>query len=225
MGSNDDGPPRMVFSGAAVGGQDAVTRRGPVSIEAANCVFGPHATIFRLEKNAPENDGLVQVKHCSVIAGSQSAVFDVKEGASARIEASYSLFSHPGDPGMAGMAEGKGAVLLRWATSQAHVTYKGYENRYHQLDSYLVIPDTSPETVRRLLDEIEENDDLSDSLANSPWKNPQPLHNSSNCRSRPPFGSIPSPGDCDRRRETPTSIFSSAPNGCSLSRIGKICLL
>jgi serine/threonine protein kinase len=172
--SNGDGPSKMVFSGAASGGQDAITRRGPANIEATNCLFGPHAALFRLEGAAPDNDGHVLLNHCSVLAANQSAVYDLKEGADAHIEANYSLFSHPGDPGMAGMAEGKGAVLLRRASSEGRVTYTGYENRYHQLDSYLVVADASPETVQRLLDQIKKGDTFRE-LDSSPWKNPQPL--------------------------------------------------
>ena len=165
--SNGEGLQKMAFSGAASGGQDAVTRRGPTSIEATNCMFGPHTALFRLEGTAPDKDGQVSLNHCSVLAANQSAVYDVKEGADARIEANYSLFSRPGDPGMTGIAEGKGAVLLRRASSQGHVTYQGYENRYHQLDSYFA----SDETRQRLFDQIKKSEELNA----SPWKDAQPL--------------------------------------------------
>ncbi len=167
-------PEDMVFSEAASGGQYAVARRGPVRIEARNCLFGPHAATFRLEGAAPENAGLVRLDHCSVLAANQSAVFDVAGGADARIEANFSLFSHPGAAGAAGMAEGKGAVLLRLASSREEVGYKGRENRYHQLDSYLAIAGASEETRRRRLEQMRKDEDFRE-LESSPWKDPQPL--------------------------------------------------
>jgi serine/threonine protein kinase len=176
----------MVLSEAATGGQDAVTRRGPVRIEAVNCLFGPHTATLRLEGAAPDNDGLVRLDHCSVLAANQSAVYDLADRADARIEANFSLFSHPGDPGMAGMAEGKGAVLVRRASDQGQVAYKGHENRYHLLDSYLVIPGVPEETVQRLLDQLKKDDD-SRELASSPWKDAAPLRSIEQLAARTAF--------------------------------------
>jgi serine/threonine protein kinase len=163
-----------VFSGASSGGQDAVARRGPVRLEATNCAFGPHAATFRLEGDIPESEGLVRLTHCSVQAANQSAVFDLTDGTGARIEASFSLFSHLGDPGMVGMPEGRGAVLLRRASAQGEVVYHGHENRYHNLDGYLAVTGATDETVQRLLDEVRKDDD-SRELETSPWKDAQPL--------------------------------------------------
>src|SRR5262249_36814145 len=56
------------FSGTTPGGQDAVTRRGQVAITASNCVFGPHAAVFRLE-GADADKSLVQLEHSSVLMG------------------------------------------------------------------------------------------------------------------------------------------------------------
>jgi hypothetical protein len=115
----------------------------------------------------------VQLNHCSVLTASQSAVFDLAEGADARIKVDSSLFSHPGEPGMAGMAEGKGAILLRRASSRGEVVYKGGQNRYHQFDSYLSIAGASDETVQRGLDQMRK-DDISIELESSPWRDVQP---------------------------------------------------
>jgi serine/threonine protein kinase len=174
LSTRGGGQSEMVLKGASSGGQDAVARRGPVRIEANDCVFGPHAATFRLEGDAAEDEGLVRLRHCSVLAANQSAVFDLAEGTSARIEAAFSLFSRPGDPGMVGMPEGRGAVLLRRASTRGEVAYQGHDNRYHQLDSYLAVAGAADEAVQRLTDEVRKDDD-SRELETSPWKDPQPL--------------------------------------------------
>jgi serine/threonine protein kinase len=168
-----EGQKELVFSSPATGGQDAITRRGRVHIEAANCLFGPHAATFRLEGTVgrianPSNDnGLLQLNHCSVMeAVAPSAIFDVAEDADALIVAKYSLFSNLGDSSMMGMSEGKGAVLLRRASSQGKVDYQGHENRYHQLDRLLAVADAPEEDL---------NIKNSEKLETSPWNNAQPL--------------------------------------------------
>jgi serine/threonine protein kinase len=165
----------MVFSGSASGGQDAITRRGPVRIEAANCLFGPHAVTFRLEGGTPdENDnGLLRLNHCSVLAAYPSAVFDVADGADAHIVANYSLFSSIGDTSMMGMSEGKGAVLLRRASIQGEVPYQGRENRYHLLDRFLSVAGEPDEAVLPLLDDMDIKN--GEKLDTSPWKDAQQL--------------------------------------------------
>jgi serine/threonine protein kinase len=167
------GRKELVFSGAAAGGQDAVTRRGRVRIEAANCLFGPHAALFRLEGGAADDSGLLRLDHCSVLTAPPSVIFDVADGAEARLVANYSLFSNLGDSTMMGMSEGKGVVLLRRASSQGEVLYQGHENRYHQLDHFLVVADAPQETVQSLLDDMHIKN--SEKLETSPWNNAQPL--------------------------------------------------
>jgi len=175
-----DAPKELVFSGAASGGQDAITRRGPVHIEAANCLFGPHVATFRLENAAATertNEApvlpLLRLNHCSVLTVAPSAVFEVADGADAHIVATYSLFSNWGDSTMMGMSEGQGAVLLRRASRQGEVRYQGRENRYHQLDHFLAVADGPEETVQDLLDDM--NIKNSEKLETYPWNNPQPL--------------------------------------------------
>jgi serine/threonine protein kinase len=161
----------LVFSRASTGGQDAITRRGPVHIDVSNCLFGPHAAAFRLEGSVPGDNGQLRLNHCSTLAAGPSAVFDVADGADAQIVADFSLFSNVGDTIMMGMSEGKGAVLLRRASSQGDVRYQGRENRYHQLDNYLVVADAMEETVQPLLDEMSIKNN--EKLETSPWKDAQ----------------------------------------------------
>lgn len=165
----------LVFSGAASGGQDAIMRRGPVRIDATNCLVGPHASMFRLEggtADESEND-LLRLNHCSVLAAGPSAVFDVADGAEADIVAQFSLFSNVGDSSMMGMSDDKGAVLLRRASNQGDVRYQGRENRYHQFDRLLTVAGESEETMQPLIDDMSIKN--SEKLETSPWNNGQPL--------------------------------------------------
>jgi hypothetical protein len=163
----------MVFSGAATGGQDGITRRGPVRIEADNCLFGPHAAVFRLEGNAPGDSSQLRLTHCSVQAGNLSAVYDLADGAEAQIITNYSLFSNVGDTSMMGMSDGKGAVLFRCASTQRQFSYRGVENRYHQFDSFLAVAGAPEDMIQPLPDEMSIKD--SERLEQSPWKDAQYL--------------------------------------------------
>jgi serine/threonine protein kinase len=131
----------------AEGGQDAVLRRGPVKVQASQCAFGPHAAAFRLEGGGSEGSADLEVDHCSVLAASQSAVFDCAADAHAHIEVYRSLISRPQNlPAVAAMGDARGAVLVRQPNARgASVTYKGRDNRYHNLDGYWSILDGNGE--------------------------------------------------------------------------------
>lgn len=159
---------------ATTGGQDAVARRGPVRIDAQDCVFGPHAATFRLEGRAGRDDP-VRLNHCSVQAANQSAVFDVIDDADAAIELRSSLISNPSDAGAMGMAEKLDAVLVRRAASPGQITYRGYNNRYHHLDSLVGVADAMAESVQPWLDDLKKNDGTSRAMETFPWKDPHPL--------------------------------------------------
>src|SRR5262249_54600973 len=163
----------MVFSGAASGGQDAITRRGSVRIEADNCLFGPHAAVFRLEGTTLGGSRLLRLNPCSVMAANPSAVYDLADGADAQIETNYSLFSNVGDPSMMGMAEGKSAVLLRRASTQGQFSFRGVENRYHQFENFVALTDATEEMMQPLLEDM--NIKNSEILETTPWKDVQPL--------------------------------------------------
>jgi serine/threonine protein kinase len=169
----EDGKEDMVFFEPASGGQDAITRRGPIGIEPSDCLFGPHAAALRLEGGAPGDSGLVRMKHCTVLAASSSSVYDVADGADAQIDASFSLFASAGEAGMMmEMDTGNTAVLLRRASSRGRVSYRGHENRYYDLN-YLAAADAAPETAERWLDDMDIK--RNEELEKSPWKEPQPL--------------------------------------------------
>ncbi len=171
--SAEEGRYKLAFD--KPGGQDAIARRGRVFIDAQDCAFGPHAALFRLEGSAEGKEGGVRMNHCSAIVSHASAVFDVAKDADASIEASFSLFSHPRDPIAMEMMEGEGSVLLRRASPQGKVSYRGFDNRYHRLDRLLAVAGASQETVLGWLDEMREADKKSLSLETSPWKDSNPL--------------------------------------------------
>jgi serine/threonine protein kinase len=155
-----DQPEVLQLHDAGRGGFDAVVRRGPAQIEAVNCVFGPHAAVFRLEGKSGAND--VLVRHCSVLAGRQSCVFAVGDDAAAALKVEYSLFSRPGES----EGERPGAVLVRLASNAGAVSYEDNDNRYHHLDAYWDGFDWNkpkiPQPPSRELD-------------SNPWKDDQPL--------------------------------------------------
>ncbi len=166
---------------AAEGGQDAVLRRGPARLAARNCVFGPHAATFRLEGPGPAGDKNLEVSHCSILAASQSAVFDFADGADARIEVTGSLIARPPTSApMAVMGDTRGAVFVRQASaSGAPITYQGSDNRYHNLDGYWSVPDSNDlptlDDFRKRLAAVGRSDESSRALRVSPWKDPRAL--------------------------------------------------
>jgi serine/threonine protein kinase len=158
-----------------LGGQNAITRHGPARLEVTNCAFGPHEAIFRLENAGPDDETSVVVRHCSVQAAGQSAVFDLADGARARLEVSGSLFSRPSEGVLGAMGEGKGALLLRQSARTGEVVYQGKDNRYHNLDGYwytaeLGIEPNWEDWHQRTM----EKDDCRE-LRTSPWRSAEPL--------------------------------------------------
>jgi serine/threonine protein kinase len=122
------------LSEADLGGQDAIVRRGPVRIEASGCLFGPHSAAFRLEGDGRGDEGLLTVRHCSVLlAPRRSAVFEFSERGTGKLDVGHSLFSRlSGD-------DADGAVLLRQTGGElTDVVYHGRDNCYHDLDGYWV---------------------------------------------------------------------------------------
>src|SRR5207237_423230 len=123
-------------------GHDAVVRRGPAGVQAANCAFGPHAASFHLLEggDGPDEAPPVVARHCSVLAAGGSAVFQVDADADAALDVKACLFSRPGTGGgMSGMGMGgadRQAVLVRQPAGRGLVTYRGSDNRYHNLDAF-----------------------------------------------------------------------------------------
>ena len=98
-------------------------------------MFGPHSAAFRLEKDGSGDGGLLTVRHCSVLLPPRrSSVFEVPGNGTGKLDVAYSLFSR-----MAGDDDPEGAVLLRLAEAKTDATWKGRDNRYHDLDGYWAV--------------------------------------------------------------------------------------
>jgi serine/threonine protein kinase len=157
-----------------LGGQNAIARRGRGRIEADNCAFGPHDAVFRLTNAGSEDDAAVTLRHCSVQAAAKSAVFDLADGARARIDVAASLFSRPGEGGLGVMGAGNGALMLRQTGRPGEVICQGKDNRYHNLDGYWYVADSGLEpTWEDWLRQTGDRD--SQELRTSPWRSPEPL--------------------------------------------------
>jgi hypothetical protein len=157
-----------------LGGQNAIARRGRGRVEADNCAFGPHDAVFRLAGTGPEDEAMVTLRHCSVQAAARSAVFDLADGARARIDVTASLFSRPGEGGLGMMGEANGALVLRQTARPAEVNYQGKDNRFHNLDGYRYVADSGVEPTWEDWRQIGEGAD-SRELRASPWRSPEPL--------------------------------------------------
>jgi serine/threonine protein kinase len=127
------------------GGEDAVVRQGSVRITASNCAFAPHRAVFRL-KDGDSASTPVSLSNCSVLVGHRAAVFDLLAGASAALDVRACLFSRFG-AAASSISGTDSAVLIRQAESTeaasrlATVSYRGKDNRYHDLDGYWAIGD------------------------------------------------------------------------------------
>jgi hypothetical protein len=126
------------LAGAGQGGRDAVVCKGPAVVNAVGCAFGPHTAVFRLEKEKGAGEQEVSVESCSVLAGGRGAVFDLAEGGAAAVRASESLFARLGG---SAAPEGEGSVLIRQEDKDDRLSYRGEDNRYHDLDGYWAVGD------------------------------------------------------------------------------------
>jgi serine/threonine protein kinase len=163
------------------GGQDGIVRRGSVRVEASNCAFGPHSAAFRFEGSPSAEDGRADVHHCSVLAGADSAAFDLAEKATADLRVEACLFSRPAEAGSGMGPVTRSAVLIRQATPMAStgVIFSGKDNRYHNLDGAWLTADGLPATdwsdFSRKLQDTGGSDLRAGQLTESPWKSAQPL--------------------------------------------------
>jgi hypothetical protein len=166
----------------ARGGQDAVAQTGAARVDARDCAFGPHASVFRLERAD------LFLRNCSVMAAGPSAVFDLGPGANARINAARSVFARTGsgagtgtsaDGGMTAMTGSRRVVLVHQAPSVAGVCpYQGQDNRYYDLDAFLEVGDNVEcSTWGELRDRLAGSGQKDDSreLRSAPWSAADPL--------------------------------------------------
>jgi hypothetical protein len=172
-GSGDRPVMEDTLVGPETGGQDAIVRRGAVALTVTSCVFGPHAAALRLEGNVGEEQGKVELKHCSVLLpAGNSAVFDVQPETTAHLTVSHCLFSRLGRES----SEDQGAVLIRQAEDTPNsVGYQGNDNCYHDLDGYWAVGDDWKKAgwsdfKRRTRDPNPSRDTLSRVVLTQPWQ-------------------------------------------------------
>ncbi len=171
----------------------AVVRRWPIGLEARNCAFGPHASVFvlekgdsGLEKGEPHRPApLVLLNHCSILAGPQSAIFELEDKASAAIDVSQSLVS---------LLEGErseGPVLVQQKGDPGKATYKGTDNRYHNLKAFWSTHENEQDIALTdfagQLKKTNRGQDSSVEVERSPWKDPEPLRRLEEQRFRDAF--------------------------------------
>jgi hypothetical protein len=126
-------PDELHFRDVVSGGQDAIVRKGSVRLEVANCVFGPHLAMFRLERGGEGAARQVFVRNCSILAGRRSAVFEVPEDGAAEVEMGQSVVARLGG---GAARERDRTVLIQQADPQVAFKFEGNDNRYYDLDGY-----------------------------------------------------------------------------------------
>jgi serine/threonine protein kinase len=171
--SSPDEDAAVVLTGAKTGGQDAVVRRGPVKVTAANCAFGPHRAAFRLEDQGGEP---LEVRHCSVLAyAAPSAVFHLTPGGSAALDVRDSLFSRLGGPrgSMDAMNDPERVALVRQANPSDTLSYNDVLNRYHNFDDYWVTGEGETGWMAfqdKVSQDRKQRDESKELKGESPWK-------------------------------------------------------
>jgi hypothetical protein len=126
----------------AGGGQIAVAVLGTASVNAADCAFGPHVSLFALFRSdgKPAN-GELTVDRCTALAGDEWALASLGDDTMASVTARSCLFGRVGaaPDGAGGMmmpADRKPtACLVRYARTAELKEYKGTSNRYLNLDA------------------------------------------------------------------------------------------
>jgi serine/threonine protein kinase len=121
------------------GGRTAVAVAGGAQIDATDCAFGPHASLFRFEQKS--SGSKVSLSRCTALTGDEWALAYFSEETSAAVTANSCLFgrvdsSPDGAGGMMMPSERKPATsLVRYAKDPKQVAYQGTSNRYLNLDA------------------------------------------------------------------------------------------
>jgi serine/threonine protein kinase len=129
------------YSGVEGGGQDAIVRRTPATVDVLNCAFGPHAATFRIED---KTDLPFQVEHSSILAARRSAVFELKDEAPPALALRHSVVARvdlgiPHTPGDGG--DCCPALLIHESVATPYLKFQGYDNCYAELDGYWAVGD------------------------------------------------------------------------------------
>ena len=110
-----DTPP-YAFRDLKTQGLQAVVLAGPTKVLAQDCAFGPYESVFlflRPQGNRADSRSFVTLQNGSIIAGNQSAVFDLAEGVLASLVLNKSLVSSESE-------DEEGAVVIREQNQLQH---------------------------------------------------------------------------------------------------------
>ena len=160
------------------GGCDAIIKKGNSRIRITDCVFGPHYSVIHFSGKT-DMDNPVMFQHCSFMQGTKSSLIYAGLQSSPQVEINHSLIAKL--PDLAFQTDTDSAVLIRNTMGPNQTKYKGEENRYYKVDSFLVQNSAQvsvhefPAFQAQLRDNKLGADDTSRLLETSPWKNDQPL--------------------------------------------------
>lgn len=155
------------------GGQDAVVRRGAAHVDAYQCAFSPHASIFRVERTTATAPSL-NIRHCTLALGTRSAAVHLSDNASAKIDVRHSLVAGIADSSLGDMPRTGGAVLIRQTdVRELGVSWAGLDNRYFNLDAFWRDADMRAEDWKDFARQFEHPSSLE--VKESPWQATRPL--------------------------------------------------
>ncbi len=160
------------------GGCDAIINRGSSRLRFTNCVFGPHYSVLHFQGKT-DSDNPVVIQHCTIMQGTKSSVILAGLLASPQIAMSHSLIARL--PDLILQSENDQSVLIKNTSNANQTRFKGIENRYFKIDTYLaqISPQSSLRDFNTFQNQLNENklgnDDSSKILETNPWKNDQPI--------------------------------------------------
>jgi hypothetical protein len=170
------------LSGVATVG-NAITLTGGARVLLHDCAFAPHTAVaaFQGSRDARAERGQVELNHCSLLLGSlptdtsagfrESSAFRFENAQDCEVKVTNCLVSDPsGD---------RDAVLIR-QVDDSTFTYRGLDNRYQGLTSFLTRPgiEESADTWEKFQTEMKKGDNRDDAsriLPASPWVSEDPL--------------------------------------------------
>jgi len=176
---NDTGKPEPVsYRQPDGGGCDAIIKKGNSRIRLNDCVFGPHYSIIHF-LGKTDTDNPVAIQHCSIMQGSKSSLIYAGSQSNPQVEMNHSLIAK--SPDLLFQTDSDNAVLIRNTMGPNQTKFKGEENRYYKVDSFLT-QNSPPFSFNEFLsfqNQLRDNklgvDETSKLLETSPWKNDQPL--------------------------------------------------
>lgn len=166
------------YAGAEIGGQEAVTLMGRMTLKAENCAIGPHASAFRLDGG----DARVELTQSTVmLPAGRSAAFESRGGA---VVATRCLIARLGiDEVMTGggrkslergaddaSRRSEAAAVLVRQEGDGPFAYEGKDNAYHDLDGYLARGDNWMSAGWGAFRKVMAGKDNSRRVLSSPWQ-------------------------------------------------------